>query len=285
MQALGLKSYRFSISWPRVLPAGRGRVNPKGLDFYDRLVDELLAPGSSPRPACITGTCPRPSRSGGWANRQTAEWFGEYARLVFDRLGDRVDVGDPQRAVGVGFPGLRLRHVCARHGRLPAWLTAVAHNLLLAHARRGAGFPARAGIAARSALCWICEHTCAASDSEIDRAGLRSAIRNTNDDYLFPEPLFKGSYPPSLMDWLGAMAPQVQPGDLELIQPAAGFPGRSTTTARCASAYDPCGGYLKCRASAPHTAHDRAIPRWAGASILPGLTAVLVGSARTNTAT
>ena len=102
MRELGLDAFRFSIAWPRVLPDGRGRVNEAGLDFYDRLVDELLANGITPFVTLFHWDPPQALEdAGGWTERATAERFVEYVEAVAARLGDRVDALDhPQRAVG-----------------------------------------------------------------------------------------------------------------------------------------------------------------------------------------
>ncbi|MBE2235707.1 MAG: family 1 glycosylhydrolase, partial [Anaerolinea sp.] len=91
MAALKLRAYRFSIAWPRILPAGRGQVNPAGLDFYDRLVDGLLARGIRPFATLYHWDLPQALEdAGGWPARSTAEAFVEYADVVSRRLGDRV---------------------------------------------------------------------------------------------------------------------------------------------------------------------------------------------------
>ena len=91
MRGLGLDAYRFSVSWPRVQPDGAGPVNTPGLDFYDRLVDELLAAGIAPTPTLFHWDLPQALEdAGGWLNRDTAERFGAYAAVVAERLGDRV---------------------------------------------------------------------------------------------------------------------------------------------------------------------------------------------------
>ncbi|HOA24325.1 MAG TPA: family 1 glycosylhydrolase, partial [Aggregatilineales bacterium] len=91
MKWLGLHAYRFSISWPRVLPEGRGAVNPKGLDFYNRLVDALLEAGITPYVTLYHWDLPQALQdAGGWPARTTAEAFVEYARIVAEALGDRV---------------------------------------------------------------------------------------------------------------------------------------------------------------------------------------------------
>src|SRR6476661_4411490 len=91
MKELGIDSYRFSISWPRIQPDGRGPFNTQGLDFYDRLVDQLLAAGISPMVTLYHWDTPLPlEHSGGWMNRATAERFAAYAGAAGQRLGDRV---------------------------------------------------------------------------------------------------------------------------------------------------------------------------------------------------
>src|SRR5678815_258435 len=92
MKSLGVKAYRFSIAWPRVFPNGSGSPNPKGLDFYNRLVDELLANGIEPFATLYHWDLPQAlqDRVGGWESRETAEAFGKYAGYVAEHLTDRV---------------------------------------------------------------------------------------------------------------------------------------------------------------------------------------------------
>ena len=91
MVQLGLGAYRFSIAWPRILPEGRGAINPAGLDFYDRLVDTLLTKGIQPFATLYHWDLPSPlEQAGGWLNRATAYAFADYAEIVTRRLGDRV---------------------------------------------------------------------------------------------------------------------------------------------------------------------------------------------------
>src|SRR5688500_18924452 len=133
MAALGLDAYRFSISWPRVLADG-GKVNPSGLDFYDRLVDALLEHGIRPFATLYHWDLPQSLQDGGgWASRETVDRFAELARVVGTRLGDRVHdwitVNEPEviafvgHAYGQHAPGLRDSKLALR----------VAHHVLLAH--------------------------------------------------------------------------------------------------------------------------------------------------------
>ena len=100
MKALGVKSYRFSVSWPRVLPEGIGASNPKGLDFYSRLIDELGSHGIEPFCTVFHWDYPQALyKKGGWLNRDSADWFAEYTSLLADKFSrPGQDVGDAERA-------------------------------------------------------------------------------------------------------------------------------------------------------------------------------------------
>lgn len=117
MKELGLPNYSFTISWPRVLPAGTGKVNERGLDFYDRLVDRLLEAGIKPKATLYHWDFPQALQDrGGWPNRESVNWFGEYASVVFDKLADRGDhLGNAQRTLGGRFSRLWCRHSCSRN--------------------------------------------------------------------------------------------------------------------------------------------------------------------------
>jgi beta-glucosidase len=131
---LGLNAYRFSLSWPRILPAGTGAVNPAGLDFYDRLVDELLARGIAPFATLYHWDLPQALEdAGGWPVRSTADAFADYAGIVAARLGDRLrsiaTVNEPWVVADHGY-----RAGAHAPGRTePAAAMATAHHLLVAH--------------------------------------------------------------------------------------------------------------------------------------------------------
>lgn len=231
MKELGLKSYRFSIAWPRVLPegrapstgSGRGAINEKGLDFYERLVDRLLAAGITPNATLNHWDFPQALQDqGGWPNRDSIAWFADYARLMFDRLGDRVAtwathnepwvVAFMGHAWGVFAPGL------ADYSQ--AFQTA--HHLLLAHGQavqvfRAGGYTGEIGIVLNLG------HHIPLSDGEADRAACRRADAGTNTWFL--DPLFKGRYPEELFAWIGPHAPPIQAGDLALISQPFDFLG------------------------------------------------------------
>jgi beta-glucosidase len=137
IRQLGVGSYRFSIAWPRIQPNGRGAPNPKGLDFYSRLIDELLAKGIQPTPTLFHWDLPQALQdAGGWQNRDTAERFAEYAQIAATHFGDRVPRWITHNetfehhalghVMGVHAPGLTLS--------IPASFP-VAHHLLLSHGK------------------------------------------------------------------------------------------------------------------------------------------------------
>jgi beta-glucosidase len=133
---LSLDAYRFSISWPRVLPAGRGQVNTAGLGFYDRLVDELLDAGLAPYPTLYHWDLPQALQdAGGWPARDCASWFADYAAVVVGALGDRVPrwatLNEPWCAAYLGYAS----GIHAPGRRDAAASVACAHHLLLAHGR------------------------------------------------------------------------------------------------------------------------------------------------------
>ena len=110
MKDMGLKAYRLSISWPRVLPEGIGKPNEQGLEFYDRLIDGLLAEGITPYVTLFHWDYPYALYCrGGWLNRDCVDWFAAYTKLIAQRFGDRVThwmtLNEPQCFLGLGHRG------------------------------------------------------------------------------------------------------------------------------------------------------------------------------------
>jgi beta-glucosidase len=192
MRTLGLQGYRFSISWPRIQPAGRGPANRKGVDFYRRLVEGLRERGISPLATLYHWDLPQPLQDeGGWASREVVDRFVEYAELMFDALGDVVDGwvthNEPWVSAFLGYgygtkaPGLR------------DWRSALAasHHLLLSHGRtvrafRDAGRPGEIGI--------TLDLTQVYGDPEAARR--LDGHRNR----WFLDPLLRGGYPADTVD-------------------------------------------------------------------------------------
>jgi len=215
---LGVDTYRFSVSWPRVQPGGTGPANPAGLAFYDRLVDELLASGIDPWVTLYHWDLPQELEdAGGWPNRDTAHRFADYTMLVFGALGDRVDtwttLNEPWCSAMLGYvygrqaPGRR---------DFPAGISAV-HHLLLGHGlatqrmRAAATRPVDLGITLNLGTAEP------ASDSDADRDAARRADGLGTRIYL--DPLVYGRYPADVvtdLEALGARLP-VLDGDLATI--------------------------------------------------------------------
>lgn len=219
LQRLGVDRYRFSISWVRVQPDGRGAANQAGLAYYDRLVDGLLAAGITPFPTLYHWDLPSTLETeGGWLARETAERFADYTDIVASALGDRVrhwyTINEPVStslqgyAIGELAPGRRLLF-----DSLPS-----VHHQLLAHGRAVAVLRANGA----ESVGIVNNHTWvrSASDSEADRgaAHLYDLIHNR----LFADPVLTGAYPD--LDALGVELP-IKRGDMDAISAASDFYG------------------------------------------------------------
>ncbi|MET0386592.1 MAG: GH1 family beta-glucosidase [Polyangiales bacterium] len=226
MRDLGLQSYRFSVSWSRVLPEGRGTPNPKGLAFYDRLVDELLAAGI--RPFCTLFHWDLPQalqRAGGFVNREIAGWFADYAALLGRQLGDRVKwwitQNEPQCYIGMGLasgvhaPGLRLDfsdQLVAAHNSMRAHGTAVS-------ALRASVSGSYIGYVLATQLCRP------ATNSAADLHAARAATFAVSDrshwnNAWWTDPVVLGRYPEDGVALFGADMPRFPSSDWDdLTQP------------------------------------------------------------------
>jgi beta-glucosidase len=223
MRALGLDAFRFSVAWPRILPEGRGRVNPAGLDYYDRFVDELLANGIEPFLTLYHWDLPQALEDrGGWTSRGTADAFAEYAEIVAARLGDRVrhwiTVNEPWVIAWLGY-GLGL-HAPGRTSEADA--VAAGHHVLLAHGRavevlRRDVPEAEVGIT----LDLIPMHALTDSDVDVSAAVLEDAKRNR----WFLDPVLRGEYPAEALVRFGASLPDGAVDDLPIIAQPLDFLG------------------------------------------------------------
>ena len=221
MRELGIKAYRFSIAWPRVIPGGSGSVNEKGLDFYDGLIDALLEAGIEPWVTLYHWDLPQTLQdAGGWTNRATVDAFAEFTEAVTARLGDRVKhwitINEPWCAsflsyeLGIHAPGLK---------DLSAAITA-SHLLLLAHGvaasiiRRNVP-AAKVGIALNPTSVY--------PDS---KSAEDAAAATRQDGYInrwFLDPLYGRGYPQDTFDLFGSAAPAIAAGDLEIISAPTDF--------------------------------------------------------------
>jgi beta-glucosidase len=223
MAELGLDAYRFSIAWPRVVPDGSGAVNQPGLDFYDRLVDELLEHGIEPYPTLYHWDLPQALEdAGGWPERATAEAFARYAGIVAERLGDRVrhiaTLNEPYVVAELGY-GVG-SHAPGRTE--PDAALAAAHHLLVAHglaaaAIRSAAPDAEVGIV----LNFHPKHP--ATAHMLDHEAAIVAHDRLNRWYL--DPIAGRGYPEEAVHAAGWHREEVQDGDLGLIASPLDFLG------------------------------------------------------------
>jgi beta-glucosidase len=234
MKRLNLASYRFSTAWPRVCPDG-GRVNPAGLDFYDRLTDELLAAGITPFLTLYHWDLPQALEdAGGWTNRDTAHRFLDYAMAVHDALGDRVDSwtthNEPWCSAFMGYTSGG--HAPGRREGVAG--VVAAHHLLLGHGLFVEEFRRRGGTADNGKAVGITLNPTVADPFDPTRAADVDAARRLDGFHnrVFLDPLFRGAYADDLTDDTAGMLFEGRPwqdvvrdGDLDLISQPLDFLG------------------------------------------------------------
>ena len=238
MKDMGLQAYRLSISWPRVLPEGTGAVNAAGLDFYERLIDELLAAGIEPYVTLFHWDYPYASYlRGGWLNADSPDWFAAYADVITRQLGDRVKswmtLNEPAVFVVAG-------HSDGRHApglQLPKrQINQIAHHVMLAHGKSAQVLRANVpdsvlGIALNGGTPYP------ASDSPEDIAAARLAMFGVHPEVpywwqhsFWADPMIRGEYTEGLLEQMGADAPDIRSGDMEMIQQPLDFYGMNIYT-------------------------------------------------------
>jgi beta-glucosidase len=230
MRRLGLKAYRFSVSWPRILPTGFGRINPAGLDFYDRLVDSLLASNIEPFITLHHWDLPQKLYEvGGWMNRDNLPYFADYAAVLVKRLGDRIQrwttFNEPWVIAEVGYgigehaPGLKDKKMVPQ----------IAHNLMVAHglavqAIRAVNPSLDVGIVLSQ---WNVEPV---SDDPADVAAANHAWDSQDTGFLHP--IFRGYYHPAMIEAIGEDFPEIKSGDMALISQKLDFLGMNCYSRR-----------------------------------------------------
>ncbi|MEO0631511.1 MAG: family 1 glycosylhydrolase, partial [Planctomycetota bacterium] len=233
MKQIGLGAYRFSISWPRVMPEGVGAISETGLAFYDRLVDELLSAGVTPWVTLFHWDLPLAlQHRGGWLNSAMPDWFEEFTRAVVDRLSDRVShwftLNEPQVFIGLGHgngthaPGLSLPLVDKLR---------IGHHALLAHGRAARTIRERARTAPR--VGWAPVGSVAIpADPERDQNAAREhtfAIGPDDDpiwsNTWWSDPAFLGSYPEDGLRSFGHLLPAAWERGMELVRQPLDFYG------------------------------------------------------------
>jgi beta-glucosidase len=225
MRELGVKAYQFSVSWSRVFPAGTGAPNPQGLDFYNRLLDALLAKGIEP--FCMLYHWDLPQglmEQGGWQSRDTAKAFADYSGYMARRLGDRVkhfltmsevtQFVDGGYRYGTDAPGLRLT---------PAQVWQVGHNALVGHGLSVLAVRANAPAGTKVGIADNAASTCPVIETAENIAAARTAYREENARSLTA--ILEGRYTELYLKGLGADAPKFTAAEMKTISTPLDFIG------------------------------------------------------------
>ncbi|MCC5875603.1 MAG: beta-glucosidase, partial [Candidatus Sumerlaeia bacterium] len=225
LESFGIEHYRLSISWPRILPDGRGAVNDQGIDFYDRLIDAALKRNIKPSVTCFHWDMPQVLESkGGWLSRETAEAFADFCGILGKRFGDRVQtwytLNEPNVVWRFGHehghhaPGRKLRDGA---------LYQVMHHMLLAH---GLGLAALRATTPSFARIGIAENLYSYEPAQPSREDVNAAKETFHRmNRWFLDPLFHGHYPEEEWDQLEDAVPKVLPGDMDIISIPMSFFG------------------------------------------------------------
>jgi beta-glucosidase len=223
MKEIGVNASRFSISWPRIFPEGRGAVNQKGLDFYSRLIDELLDARITPFPTLYHWDLPQAMQEiGGWANRDVAGYFADYCAAVVDRLGDRVRrwmiFNEPWVFTVLGYmagyhaPGIRDTDMALRATHVVNIAQGLAARAMRATGKVDA-------VSSAFSMTWMSP----ASDSDGDRAAAERMHAFSN--VWFIEPALRGRYPQAYLNHVGQSRLDIRPGDVDAIKVPLDFIG------------------------------------------------------------
>jgi beta-glucosidase len=243
LKELGIKSYRLSISWSRIFPDGKGKINPKGIEFYKKLIGLLLENGIKPAVTLYHWDLPQKLQDiGGWANREVVNYYEQYVRYIFKELGDMVPIWITMNEPAVhAFQG----HAFGSHAPgIKDYSTAfqVTHHILLAHGKavrayREMDFKGEIGITLNMG------HLYPLTDSEEDKLALAKA--DGLDNRWFADPVLKGKYPAEIVELLSekVVLPEILPGDMEIISTPIDFLGVNNYS-RCVVKKDPNGEWL-----------------------------------------
>jgi beta-glucosidase len=249
-----LDVYRFSTSWARVLPEGRGTPNAEGLDFYDRLVDGLLARGLKPAATLYHWELPSPLDDlGGWRNRDIAGWFGDFTEVIMRRIGDRVwsaaPINEPwcvgwlSHFLGHHAPGLRDIRATAR----------AMHHVLVAH---GTAIGAMRSLGMKN-LGAVCNFEYAQAANDTPEAAAAARLYDGYYNRFFMGGIFRGEYPAEVLEGLGPHLPDGWQDDFDLIGAPVDWCGINYYTRKLIASDDgPWPSHHEVEGPLPKTAMD-----------------------------
>lgn len=232
MSQIGLQAYRLSVSWPRIIPEGTGKINTAGLAYYDRLIDELLAAGIDPWVTLFHWDYPYELElKGGWLNPDSSKWFAEYTEIVIKSLSDRVShwitLNEPQCFIGMGHltgehaPGMKLS--------MQKMLQA-GHNALIGHGLSVQSIRANTKQSASIGWAPVASVFYPIADTENNHGAVMKGMDTVYPDNAWNnrwwgDPVVYGTYPEEGLKAYGENAPRIKPGDMETIQQPIDFYG------------------------------------------------------------
>lgn len=242
LKNLGVSTYRMSISWSRIFPTGKGEVNQKGLDYYNRVVDELLANNITPYITMFHWDTPA-GLEGGWQSRDTSKAFADYCAYVTKHLGDKVKhwmttnefvcFTDLGYKIGQFAPGLKLGD---------AQVNQIRHHGILAHGLGVQAIRANATSGTQVGLAENASIFAPVMETAADVEAARKATRDQNAPFLTT--ILEGKYPESYLEEQGANAPKVAEGDMQAIGSPLDFVGLNTYNPSYVKAADSPKGYV-----------------------------------------
>jgi beta-glucosidase len=232
MKKLGLKAYRLSISWPRVMPDGTGRVNEKGLMFYDNLINEMLKNGIEPYVTLFHWDYPYELyKRGGWLNPDSPEWFAEYTKVIVDRFSDRVKnwmtINEPQcmvnlgHVIGVQAPGLKLGY----HDTFQ-----IIHNILLAHGKSAKVIRQYSKQPCQIGYAPVGNAKVPKNNTTQEIEAVRKSLFSVQKDNLwavawYMDPVYLGQYPEDGLKVFEPYLPKIKQDDMKIISEPLDFFG------------------------------------------------------------
>lgn len=269
MKRLGIRAYRFSMAWSRILPDGIGEVNREGIQFYQELLDELISAGIEPVLTLYHWDLPQALYvKGGWQNPESPQWFEEYAQVVARHFGDRIrhyiTFNEPNCFLGVA-------HIAGIHApgtRLPIRdVLQMSHHVLLAHGRavkvlrQSVAAPCKIGFAPTGPMHY--PKTADKEHIEAARAATfsidKSIAFNALNVRMWYDPIFLGEYPPEAFALYGRDMPAIAPGDMALIAQPLDFLGQNIYNGHQVEACANAAGFAFVERS---FSHPRVLNNW-----------------------